>query len=145
MSEFFIAKFKGANQCKECTTSRVTNYGKTYSLCMKHLNKARNFWRNWATVRREAGKCCYCDKKSYNGWLRCKEHTKYNREKCKDWQAANKDYCAQYTIERKLSYLAQNKCPKCPEHRSLKAGYTRCQVCRDKHYAYVRAGRQATI
>lgn len=133
MSEFFIANFKKQNQCQACTTEKVTNYGKTYSMCLKHLNKARIHWKNWANVRRAAGKCCYCNKKSYKGYLRCKTHTEYNRANCKKWYQANKERNAQYTIEFKLSYLSQNKCPQCPEHRSLKAGYTRCQVCRNKY------------
>lgn len=134
MSEFFVQKFKETHKCLQCDTSRVTNYGKTYSLCLSHLNKARNHWKNWATVRRTAGKCCYCDKKSYNGWLRCKEHTKYNRIKCKAWYIANKDHKAAYDLERKLSYLAQGKCYECPEKRSLQKGYTRCQACRSRKY-----------
>jgi hypothetical protein len=133
MSEFFVKKFKEKHECGQCDTSKVTNYGKTYSMCLKHLNKARNLWRNWATVRRTAGKCCYCDKKSYNGWLRCREHTKSNRAKCRAWYMENKAYRAEYSVQHKLSYLAQGKCPQCPEHRSLQNGYTRCQTCRCKN------------
>jgi hypothetical protein len=79
MSPYFISIFNRATKCPHCHASKKEGY----SVCSKHLEKAKQHWRKWQVVRRAERKCCYCHKKSFKGFLRCKEHTIVNRVKCK--------------------------------------------------------------
>lgn len=131
MSEFFVDKFNKQHRCAGCKAAKLKIGQRVYSLCEAHLNKAREQWRCWQEQRRADGKCISCDKHSFNGWLRCKTHTKLNRDKCKRWMAANKDYVAQRTKERREFWLRQGRCI-CATHTPLVGGFTRCTKCRSK-------------
>lgn len=132
MSHYFVKKFNKEHKCSKCKSSKLQVGKKIFSLCQDHLIKAKERWRVWQIQRRVEGKCSYCDKKSYNGWIRCKTHALYNREKCKQWYKVNKEYYKMYNLGRKAEWLSQSKCPQCKEHRSLTEGYARCSVCRVK-------------
>jgi len=126
MSPLFISQFKKANKCGQCGTLRLANY----SLCTTHLKKAKVKWRSWAEVRRAKKKCCYCNRPSFCGYLRCKKHTEYNRSICKAWVIENKDYKAAYDKQRRKGWAKLGKCYKCVQHRPIYKTSTReCLTC----------------
>jgi len=124
MSKFFLKSFKARHKCWACKEDKLSGY----SLCEKHLTKARNLWRSWGFERREEGLCISCDRKSFKGWLRCKIHTAYNRKKCLAWTHAHPEH-AQEAWRKKQTLRAAGFCPQCPQHRKLKNGAGRCWVC----------------
>jgi hypothetical protein len=78
------------------------------------------------------GRCAYCDRKSFKGWLRCKAHTMYNRLMCALWGEKNKEHVAKYVIERRNHWLSLGKCI-CSAHRPLAVGRRRCRTCITRH------------
>lgn len=131
MSEFFVKKFNQKTKCGICKTSKLKSGGKVYSLCLEHLDEARSRWRRWAKERRNVGRCISCDCKSLNGWLRCRKHTKINRERCKHWARANKEHISKCYKQRTEEWILQGLCI-CSKHNPLD-GYRRCKPCRTKN------------
>lgn len=127
MSPFFISEIKRTNRCKDCKADAIEGY----SVCLKHLEEAKTRWANWSVERRAAGKCCYCNNKSFNGWLRCRKHTKINREKCKVWMAANGKRLWE---ERKAATLATGLCHKCKARNPVIPGTFRCEECKRREH-----------
>lgn len=133
MSEFFVKTFKSENDCPDCPKRRYRRGDKTYSLCRRHLDAARDQWRHWAVRRRTEKRCCYCPRRSYNGWLRCREHTRINRENCRRWMAAHPDRAHEYWETRSKAYIAKGLCPYCKAHNPAAPGITACAPCRDRY------------
>lgn len=131
MSTYFINRYRNKSKCPGCKNTKLSIGGKQYSMCRAHLDKLREQWRCWQEQRREEGKCISCNGKSFNGWLRCKEHTLQNREKCKRWMAANKEYVSKKTIERREFWIGNGMCI-CKAHNPLPEGRKRCEPCRGK-------------
>lgn len=146
MSDFFVQKFNQRHKCPHCKTAKLKVGKHVYSLCESHLNKAREQWRSWQEQRRVDGKCCYCDKHSFNGWLRCKLHTEINREKCKRWMAANKERHAQQSKLRKQFWRSQGRCHICAPHNKLDGNFLVCSPCRVRHQTHKKssAGQKYT-
>lgn len=104
MSEFFVKTFNKKHKCLKCKSAKLKIGRKVFSLCKNHLDHAKLRWRQWQTDRQKNGKCCYCNKKSFNGFLRCKTHTEYNKTICNKWILKNKEYKKIYG----LSYRQEN-------------------------------------
>jgi hypothetical protein len=128
MSPYFISIFNRATKCPHCHASKKEGY----SVCSKHLEKAKQHWRKWQVVRRAERKCCYCHKKSFKGFLRCKEHTIVNRVKCKAWGKAHPNYGKETWIRRKALFESQGVCKVCDAHRKIQKGFARCWICRKR-------------
>lgn len=126
MSEFYVKSFNKKNRKK--STLKVGK--KVFSLCKDHLDKCRQRWYDFSTERREQGLCCYCDNKSYNGYLRCRAHTAYNMATCKAWYHKHKEERSQYSKNFKNFFLDQGLCPQCKVHAPLTDGFKRCLGCR---------------
>lgn len=130
MSSFFVRLFKRENKCPHCAADKLSGY----SLCATHLEQAKLKWRSWATERREHRLCCYCDRKSFRGWLRCRAHTIINRAKILAWMAKHPTHSHDQWVERR-KLADQGLCPACKPHRALTNGYRRCDVCRARSEA----------
>lgn len=128
MSPLFLKFFKKQNHCLCCSSTKK----KGYSVCPKHLKKAKIHWRKWQEERRHKGVCCYCDRKSYKGWLRCLKHTKYNRKVCLEWKARHPGLDHKKHLERQATYTDKGRCPSCKPHRKLYASHRRCWICRKR-------------
>lgn len=149
MSEFFVKKFNQTTKCGQCKDAKLKVGRRIYSLCQDHLAKARDHWRNWARERRNCGRCISCDKKAWDGgsrlnrrgyrvpggkvWLRCKQHTLENREKCRLWTEEQVKQNPRYFTEKwegvQQRFLANGLCI-CAGHPPLPAGFKRCDKCR---------------
>lgn len=134
MTMFYVLNFKKKHKCSKCNES--TNH---YSLCEKHLDYARKRFRKWSSIRKHQRLCCYCHRKSYKGFLRCKTHTMENRVRVKEWHKNHPEYIKNQYI-RLCQLRDSGFCPTCPEHRPLESDYKRCDVCRERHRMYA-AGR----
>lgn len=133
-NEFALKTFTTANRISHCSAcSKDKLRGR--KMCAGHLEKARLFFRSWSATRRAAGKCCWCNKKSFNGWLRCKIHTLYNRAKCAAWMERHPDHGHKQWIERKKKFLANGLCV-CKAHNRLPPGFRRCDSCRPRQRGY---------
>jgi hypothetical protein len=132
MSGFYVKKFNRENKCPQCQRARLVRGSKTYSICATHLEKARVGWMSWAARRRGEGRCCYCDRKSYNGYIRCRSHTLSNREKCRAWGAAHPERGHEDYLLRLRFYAAHGLCLKCKDHNKAVAGTQTCQPCKDR-------------
>jgi hypothetical protein len=151
MSEFFVKKFNKSNKCAGCKASKLKIGSRVYSLCVDHLAKARDHWRNWAHERRNHGLCIRCDRKAWDGGsrlnrrgyhvpggkrlLRCRLHTQENRENCMRWTQeqlkANPNHFTDKWNEVKAKFLANGRCI-CAGHPPLPAGFNRCDKCRKR-------------
>ena len=128
MTDFFVSKFNKEHKCAHCKHSKLKVGLKIFSLCQDHLAVARQRWRNWASERKDAGKCCFCDCKSYCGWLRCKKHTAINRKRIREWILTHPwHYKEQWEKKKKLK--ESGFCPYCKEHRRLNNGLRTCDPC----------------
>lgn len=126
MSPFFIKIFKKEHRCHQCTAKKQRNR----SFCPYHLRLARERFEAWAYERRAKGRCISCDCKSFNGYLRCKKHTKILRIYCHEW---NKEHGHDRWLRVKTEILRTGLCASCPEHRPVKPGALRCQPCLTRH------------
>lgn len=124
MTAFFVEKFKRENQCWNCKADKLSGY----SMCAKHLEKAKLDFRAWAKRRRRQRLCCYCDRRSFKGWLRCKTHTLVNRVKCLRWNRLHPEH-GREAWEKRKKLLALGICI-CRAHRTIPAGFRRCEECR---------------
>lgn len=129
MSPYFIAYFKKQNKCPGCSADKKSGY----SVCQKHLVKAREHFRQWSKNRRSQGLCCYCHRKSYKGFLRCKFHTEKNREVIRKWIAEHPEHNRQQW-EKKKQLIAVGLCGYCKEHRRRSdRSISKCDLCLDRH------------
>lgn len=135
MSPFFIKTYLKDTKCRGCEKSKLIIGKKAYSVCSEHLKAARDKWRNWSVIRREQGLCCYCHRKSYKGWLRCKFHTLENREKCLRWIEEHPEHYHEAWMKKK-KLMEAGFCPTCKEHRPLPTGFKRCDPCRARRKNY---------
>jgi hypothetical protein len=126
MSPLFIKLFRKEHKCPHCPARKQ---GKK-SLCAFHLRLARERWQKWSDDRRNIGRCTYCNRLSFRGFLRCKLHTEYNRTKVAAWHAAHPDYKVKQWAEKK-KLIEQGICP-CAARRPLTDGYRRCGPCRER-------------
>jgi hypothetical protein len=131
VTAFFIKEMHATLKCGACKKLPVD--GKKF--CPKHLAVARNRWRRWSVERRKEGLCCYCHRKSYKGFLRCRIHTQINREKCRDWMARHPERSAVDWQKRK-KWIDLGRCPMCRPHRKLPTGFRRCNPCRKRQRSY---------
>jgi len=134
MSPLFLKQFTSQNKCPCCRYDKLEGY----SLCARHLQKAKLRFRSWSKARRKAQLCCYCDNKSFNGFLRCETHTKLNREKCKAWCATHKEQLANNLRQLRELYRSQGRCFKCKPHRRLRKGLLNCWHCTKRSLLYNR-------
>ncbi len=134
MSPFFVKFFKSNNPCPICSVKAPTDKAPGKSLCGAHLRLAKLCWVMWFQARRAAGRCVACPKKALVRNCRCSVHREKNRQKCIRWIRANPGY-RDKCLQRKEAWIAQGKCPACPQHRSLEPGLRRCSLCRTKQRA----------
>lgn len=139
MTKFFIQNFKRTNKCSVCPKDNVSGY----HMCAAHLERARVHWQKWAYERRSIGKCIACDRAGRKATRahhsrgegdleqRCWLHAKLNTEKMRKWVAAHPD-AAREAYKLSLKLRDAGLCPKCPEHRKLPTGFSRCEPCRIK-------------
>jgi len=128
MTQFFVDNFNKRNRCWRCKNAKLKIGNKVYSLCTNHLALARSKWQTWSQDRRAEGKCCYCDRKSFNGWLRCRAHREYNRQQCASWMADHPDHGKQAWAKRK-ALQDLGLCLYCREHRPMATGRRKCDPC----------------
>jgi hypothetical protein len=128
MSPYFVKLFNKINICHHCKSSKLEGY----SLCQTHLEQAKIRWRGWQIERHQSGKCCFCDHKSFKGWLRCRAHTKINRARCKAWIKLHPEHNKEVLVKRK-QLVASGLCCSCKEHRKLDGQFKRCWICRTRH------------
>ncbi len=81
MSPIFIKAFKAKVKCPQCSADKLNGY----SICSKHLLKARFRWRRWSKSRYHQGLCHSCDQRHIPGQQRCMPHTIKNRKYCWEW------------------------------------------------------------
>ena len=127
MTPYFIEQYKKQNPCKLCDSNTMANR----KFCGEHLVKAKLRFRAWSASRKLEGLCISCDKHSYNGFLRCLDHTKHNRLVCKLWSISHKEHLARYSREKRARNLAAGLCGKCGRY-PVTGKYTRCLACRTK-------------
>jgi hypothetical protein len=118
MSPFFIKEFKKKFKCPVCPSQKQSNR----SLCAYHLRVARERWSFWQKQRQQSGLCCYCHRKSFRGYIRCRIHTIYNRAQCKAWSA--KFSQIRYNYRKRMGW-----CPASPNHSKPTNGHTYCDEC----------------
>lgn len=149
MTAFFVRKFNKENQCQHCKDSALTVGGVVYSLCSKHLASAREKFTQWSKARRNEGLCVRCDCKSFRGYLRCRKHTKKNREDHAAWTkrqiALNPNYYNDRWNQRKAKADAAGLCRGCFGPKS--AGFMSCDRCRARvranpNYKEARIGKR---
>jgi hypothetical protein len=131
MSPLFLRNFKKEHRCTTCVREPKAGY----TLCALHLIEARQFWRGFQEARRALGKCCWCNKKSWGGFLRCAHHREENRLRSKNWCLSHPEHEQKKRAQEK-AYIASGHCPKCKEHRQLPEGRTRCASCNARQRAY---------
>lgn len=110
MSRMFIRAFVLSHKCGHCKASKLDGY----SVCSKHLHEAKITWRKRQVICRKQKKCCYCDKESFNGSLRCKTHTEINKAKCQAWSKAHPNRYEEYTKPRKEAFKGAREVPSLP-------------------------------
>lgn len=141
MSPIFLREFRQSNKCPGCASTKKHGY----SMCEFHIAKARVVWRQWQQKRVEKGICCYCHRKSYKGYVRCKTHTIENRIRCKRWIKDHPEHQIQQRIKT-MQLLDSGFC-RCRAHNPLPEGYRRCLDCRIRHRQYnskeYKSGQQA--
>ena len=128
MSKFFLRKFKSLHKCPKCSDDKISGF----SLCPKHLTRARYEWRARARAARAEGKCGQCPLKAIPNQLRCKLHAELNRKKCRAWLKEHPEHNAEAYAER-VAYREAGFCPQCPQHRKLREDEGRCWVCRERN------------
>ena len=79
MTPLFVKAFKKENKCWSCKASKLTGY----SVCSRHLLKARGHWRVWSAKRFEQGLCHSCHRRHIPGKQRCRAHTLINQTRCR--------------------------------------------------------------
>ena len=124
----FINSFGAKQKCPCCKRNKLSNY----SLCSVHLEAAKVAWRKHQDERRAEGRCCYCHRKSYKGFLRCRHHTIENRVKCRKW---TKKHGHQRYLDQKAVALKTGVCYKCRKY-PVKPGTLKCDVCHLKLKKY---------
>lgn len=130
MSPMFLNEFKQHYRATCCRENPVSGY----SLCPKHLVQARQHWQGFQDARRTLGKCCYCNRKSWKGLLRCKTHREISRERSRVWWSRKTpEFKYQWWKSRRQKWLLLGKCSQCYEHNDLTDGFNRCEQCRTKH------------
>lgn len=137
MSPFFLKTFRKDLRCRRCKALEARPKKSGYSLCEEHLVEAREKFRCWSEQRREDGLCCYCPRKSFRGWLRCRLHTAINRAKCLAWDRAHPEH-AKEQWELKKQLRDAGFCPSCRDRNPLEHGMKRCEVCTAKGWAFNR-------
>jgi hypothetical protein len=126
MSPFYIKEFRKTHKCNLCEDS--VKDGRHF--CREHLEEARLKWQLWAVTRRAEGKCCFCGRKSFNGWLRCRKHTMINRERCRAWM---KLHGHQVWLDVKAETLRTGLCQHCRNNRPVIPGTLGCLNCKRRH------------
>lgn len=132
MTAFFVKTFKKRHtkRCAHCRKDKVSGY----SLCDRHLVAARERFRSWSNTRRKEHKCILCDRKPMKTWLRCRLHTKINRNRCAIWGSQHPDYAHKQWLKRK-KYIDVGLCV-CRAHNPLPVGKRRCDPCRTRSAGY---------
>ena len=134
MSPYFVKLFKKENKCSCCKASKKDGY----SVCAKHLKYAKTRWRKWQIIRRNTGKCCYCHRKSFKGWLRCKTHTIINKKKCEAWGKKHPTHGHDSFIQRHSTFTDNGLCISCKPHRKVHKGFKRCWTCLKRNLLWSR-------
>lgn len=129
MSPFFVKYFKSNNPCPCCSVRSGTEKVAGKSLCGPHLAVARMVWRLWGAARRRLGRCIECARKSVAQNCRCATHRKANKAKCTAWYHKHRAQRAKYTADNREGWIAQGRCPTCPQHTALAPGRRRCANC----------------
>lgn len=131
MSPLFIRTMQKKFKCHQCKHQSAKNR----KFCLKHLAVARQHWQTWCQKRRRQQQCCYCDRPSVFGWLRCKRHALENRAKCREWVRTHRAERKVYEQNRRNQLLGRGTCPTCAI-RPVRSGrrpdgkpYTRCLDC----------------
>ena len=139
MTPFYIAEFKKENKCSSCPAKKQSRR----KMCAYHLRVAREAFMAWSTERKAMGKCAYCHRKSFKGWLRCRTHAAANRENCRKWSLANPEWSAIQWKKRLGAYGKNGLCMYCKEHRPAVPGNLKCQPCRDARTTLAKGLRKA--
>lgn len=124
MTPYFVETFKKEVKCTLCSDK---TWGKSKSMCAKHLVIARLKFRAWSAMRRTEGLCLHCEAPGFKGQCRCLEHTVENQIKCRAWSLKTVDM----RRERRYQRIAQGICGACGT-QPLQAPTTICQRCRER-------------
>jgi hypothetical protein len=138
MSPFFVRYFRSNNPCPSCPSRSPADKASGKSLCGPHLALARIVWRLWSMARRRLGKCIDCTRKVVPGNCRCKGCRSFNIKKSKAYYHTNRDTLLKTRRDWKEAFIAEGKCPGCPEHRALSPGRRRCDSCQERQHAYTK-------
>lgn len=145
MSPVFVRFFRSNNPCPSCPSRKPGDRAPGKSLCGHHLAIARMAWRLWAAARRRLGRCIECAKRAQKGTGRCHTHREANAAKGRRYYVANKDRLTKYDDRRKEAWIAQGRCPGCPQHAALLPGRRRCDSCNAQAKAYESGNRIAVV
>ncbi len=131
MTMFFVKKFKqkrSLNACANCGKDKLSGY----SMCAKHLERARLEFENWSNERRAVGRCIGCDRVSLKAntlatrgahQLRCWFHAAINRARISKWQKAHPNYSHQSWLAHRDRYKA------CRDAGHERNGHKVCNGC----------------
>ena len=82
MTPAFVKAFSKRFRCEHCGAQKLNGY----SLCARHLIKARRWWRNRVRRKMVLGECVNCQRRHVRGEQRCRLHKEINRKRIHDWQ-----------------------------------------------------------
>lgn len=86
MSPLFLKKVRRDLRCPHCTAAKA----RRRSVCDRHLAEVRDRWSLYSFVRRAAGRCSYCDRRTGRaGAVRCEVHRRENVARVRRWHAAH--------------------------------------------------------
>lgn len=128
----------GVVKCPHCKRNKEQGY----SFCKTHIKLAREYWRSWSLVRKQACLCVKCDSKSalmpprgerpFRYGVYCSKHVELNRKTCLNWsrspaglarkaleqEAIKNGYCRMlHPHKRKVKNIDGHYCSRCLERQ----------------------------
>lgn len=135
----FLEEFRARSKCSQCKAAPAEGR----KTCEKHLERAKLQWRMWCKRRIQKRLCIACDRRPYQGELRCLLHKGQNQAKCRAWVKANSDWCSFRAAFEALFLKLDRICIKC-RRRPMAARSTRsCSRCLSRAVEHDRAWRLA--
>src|SRR5580698_4076764 len=133
---FLIEQSRKRRGCPVCKKARFRYRKETYSLCEEHLNRARIMWHRRVAIRARNNQCINCSNKKLKNEQRCSVCKIHNKTKCLKWMKNNRAHVNAYHKRTFDAHIKNNECPSCWQHRPLKEGRRRCDVCNAKARIY---------
>jgi hypothetical protein len=118
MSPAFIIAFKKKFKCARCGHQKLSGY----SLCPKHVLKARRHWHTIVKRKMILGECVNCHRKHVRGEQRCDVHKEINRKRIHNWSQAKywarrRDGLCVDCLVGQAKPVVPGSCCRCEEHR----------------------------